>query len=129
VFLLVTASCLAQKSERPADFRKYFSVSPTEHVVNELDKSLRVRCVKGVIRDPSGNPLDHALIEFRDRDAKGDLRRTFSDRKGTFRLKLFPGNYVFKITLNGYASLMGFAEVNIKVKRCEGTILLLGLGA
>jgi Carboxypeptidase regulatory-like domain len=85
---------------------KGFTESPTEHIIDELDKPFTLRAVRGVVLDASGAEMDGVVVEIR--DEAGRIRGTKTNRNGTFKLSGVPkGTYKFKVTMNGFQSVVG----------------------
>jgi hypothetical protein len=106
-----------------------FTSSSTEHIVNELDHPLVNKCFRGTILDHSHAPLQGALVEVRQRNGDGGIRNATVDEKGRFKLNLHRGTYVFKVTSNGFQSLMGFLYISTAPKACSVTELKLAPGS
>lgn len=90
-----------------------FSKSASEHIINRFPEVITVTTVDGAIRAAtSDEPLPNALFEIR---GPGDSERvvgTRTNREGSFRLKrIHPGEYVFKVTLDGFQSVVGRLRV------------------
>lgn len=94
-----------------------FSISPTEHIINQVDRPLVVKSVKGVIRCDCGynEPLADAIFEIRGPDSQTRIRGAHTDRLGRFRASHVPkGTYTFKVTLKGFQSVVGTIVVSQK---------------
>lgn len=89
-----------------------FAKSGTEHIIDRWPEVITVAAVNGQIRAATNDePLANVLFEIR---GPGDSERvvgTKSNRDGAFRLKVRSGEYVFKVTLNGFQSVVGRLRV------------------
>src|ERR1700720_3332102 len=66
LILLFPASCLvsAQKIQRcESGPYKGFTRSPTEHILDEIRTPIKVRSIRGVIKNPGGEPLSEVIVE------------------------------------------------------------------
>jgi Carboxypeptidase regulatory-like domain len=117
--LAVTLSTLCPAQERiESGSLKGFTKSPTEHIIDELDKPFTVRAVKGVVLDPSSAEMDGVVVEIQ--DAAGRIRGTKTSPKGTFKLGGVPeGTYRFKVTMNGFQSVVGQIVVSKKANEAD----------
>src|SRR5215472_10162087 len=104
--LAITFGVLCPAQERfETGWLKGFTKSPTEHIIDQPDKPFTVRAVSGVILDPSGAEMDGAVVEIR--DETGRVRGTKTNGKGRFKLGRIPsGTYKFKVTMNGFQSVV-----------------------
>jgi len=83
-----------------------FTKSPSEHIVVELEKPLRVRFVEGVITSQSrGWPEGRFVIfELRPTRGAGKRRQVKADSQGAFKVAdVPPGEYCFKATVGRLA--------------------------
>ena len=97
---------------------KGFTKSPTEHIIDELDNPFTVRAVRGVVLDPSGTEMDGVVVELQ--DEAGRTKGTKTSRKGTFKLDGVPeGTYRFKVTMNGFQSVVGQIVVSKKANKAD----------
>lgn len=103
-FLIIcTATAIgfgAPQIQNPTDG---FTRSPTEHIINEVDRPFLVRSVKGsVVLREGGTPLPDVLIEIRGPGDSARVRRARTDGRGRFKLPGVPrGNYKVKTTCPG----------------------------
>jgi Carboxypeptidase regulatory-like domain len=111
VFLAMTTSSIAQERFTSGELAG-FTKSPDEHIINHLDVVPSVRNVMGIVTlSGSDAPLKGALVEIRDPSML--VRAAKSNSAGRFHLEhIPPGNYTFKVTLNGYQSLIGHLSVS-----------------
>lgn len=104
-----------------------FTRSSTEHIINKLDQQLVVRSVRGCITmgfDKS--ELPDALIELR--DSKGRIRSATTNENGQFKLRVPDGHYDFKLTKDGFQSIVGKIEVTTKAPKSARIDLNMKLG-
>ena len=78
-----------------------------------------VREVKGVVLVPyCDDPLPNVLIELR--DGAGKFRSTKTDSRGQFKFgNVHEGTYTFKITLDGFPSVVGTVVLQKHAKNSE----------
>jgi heme/copper-type cytochrome/quinol oxidase subunit 2 len=67
--------------------------------------------VKGIVLDDKGKPIDGALVEIVASDGKTYTFTTAPD--GSFSLAIPPGSFTWKISKNGYETIMGSSSVDI----------------
>jgi len=92
---------------------KGFLKSPTEHIIVEISEAFEVKDIRGVVSDVSGNPLPD--VDFEIRDSFGRVRESKTDRLGRFKIRnASPGNYSFKVTRDGFQSVVGKIIVSKK---------------
>jgi len=107
--LITTTALGAAQNYTIADFAD-FTKSPTEHVLNVVEKPFKVRSVSGLIEFRNGplEPLANVLFEIQGPGTDRRLRRGTTDEHGRFKIGGVPvGTYKFKATLNGYQSSVG----------------------
>jgi hypothetical protein len=122
----LAAFCLAQERFETG-WLKGFTKSPTEHIIDEPDKPFTLRAVMGVVLDPSGAEMDGVVVEIR--DEAGRIRGTKTDRKGTFKLSgVSKGTYKFKVTMNGFQSVVGNIVVSKKTNKSDQMKIVMKLG-
>lgn len=110
--LTVTAFCLAQERFEKGDL-KGFTKSPTEHIIDVPEYPFWVRSVKGVVLDLNGARMGGVVVEIR--DEAGRIRGTKTNSNGMFTLSGVPeGRYKFKVTMNGFQSVVGDVVVTEK---------------
>lgn len=103
----------AQNKATVGDFTK----SPTEHIINKIDRPFVVRSPNGVISRSDGDqePLRNVLFEIEGPGTNRRIRRTTTDEHGRFEIgHVPPGNYAFKATLDGFQSVMGTITISKK---------------
>lgn len=91
-----------------------FTKSPSEDIVVELEKSLRVKSVEGVITSQSGGWPEGTFVIFELRATRGAgrLRQVKADSRGSFKMPdVPPGEYCFKATADGWQSVVGVIVV------------------
>jgi hypothetical protein len=124
--LVLGTFCPAQERFE-SGWLKGFTKSPTEHIINEMDGPFRVLVVRGVVLDPSGAEMDGVVVEIQ--DATGQIRGTKTGPKGTFKLGGVPnGTYRFKVTMNGFQSVVGQIVVSKKANKDEKVKIVMKVG-
>ena len=128
VALAVTLAALCKAQERfETGWLKGFSKSPTEHIIEEPDKPFTVRAVTGFMLDSSGAEMEGVVVEIR--DETGRIRGTKTDCKGTFKLDgVSKGTYKFKMTMNGFQSVVGDVVVSSKANRADQMKIVMRVG-
>ena len=87
-----------------------FTRSPSEHIINEIEKPFVVRSVVGAISRAQGDrgPLPNVIFEIQGPGTDPTIRRTMTDEHGKLKMKHVPaGEYRFKATLDGFQSMIG----------------------
>src|SRR5215469_4546127 len=108
LFLCVLGMAVAYAQDK--DKLGGFTKSPTEHIINKLEEPFEVRSVSGVVMRQGGEqePLRDVLVEIKGPGDHDRIRRTKTDDHGQFKISHVPaGTYSFKVTLDGYQSVMG----------------------
>lgn len=124
--LFLCMLCSAQERFESGDLRG-FTKSPTEHIIDERERPFKVAAAKGVILDASGVGLGGVLIEVQDK--AGRIRGAKTDANGRFELRgLLNGSYKFKVTLNGFQSVVGEIIVSRKAQRGEKVTITMKFG-
>jgi len=105
VFLTVASTTQAAGQGYVGDFTK----SPTEHVINQIEKPFVVSSVSGTISvEGNSDPLPIVLFEIQGPGDDKTIARASSDKHGKFKIgHVKEGSYKFKATLNGFQSVMG----------------------
>jgi hypothetical protein len=126
--LAITLGALCPAQERfETGWLKGFTKSPTEHIIDEADKPFTVRDVRGVVLDPSGAEMKGVVVEVR--DETGRVRGTKTNAKGTFKLGGVPkGNYKFKVTMNGFQSVVGDIIISKKANKTDQMKIVMKIG-
>jgi hypothetical protein len=126
--LTVTLAAFCPTQERSeTGLLKGFTKSPTEHIIDEPDLPFTLRTVRGVVLDPVGTEMDGVVVEIR--DEAGRIRGTKTDHKGTFKLSGVPqGIYKFKVTMNGFRSVVGNIVVTKKASNNDQMKIVMKLG-
>lgn len=117
--LLLAGLFAAPAQERfTAGELKGFTKSPTEHLIERLEKGVILRRVEGSVGSKEQDkPLEGVLIEIRGPGEAEKFRSTVSDRLGRFRFSQVPdGDYTIKATLNGFRSVVGTISVRGSIK-------------
>jgi len=106
-------ACLAQERFEAGEFQG-FTKSPSEHIINRFEKAITTRVLSGVVLSKTDSrPLADALFEVRGRGAASRVQGARTDKEGRFRFKhLRPGEYVFKVTRDGFQSVVGRLTVS-----------------
>jgi hypothetical protein len=126
VALLLAMLCSAQERFE-SGWLKGFTKSPTEHIIDQPEKAFTVSTAKGVVLDPSGAALRGVLVEVQ--DAAGRIRAAKTDSNGRFELHgLRNGSYRFKVTFNGFQSVVGEIIVSRKARRSEEVTITMKFG-
>lgn len=105
---LLTPVGLAQERFQEGDLQG-FTRSPTEHIINSFEGSFSTRAVSGVVvLQGVLEPISDVLFEVRGPGKNMMVHGAKTDRLGRFKLKRLPaGDYTFKVTLNGFQSVVG----------------------
>lgn len=123
--IAATAPGIAQDRATVGDFTK----SSTEHIIDKVEHPYVVRSVRGIISRKQGDegPLPNVLFEIQGPGTERKIRRANTDEYGRFKIGQVPvGTYKFKVTLNGFQSVMGSVTVSKKAgKTAEIKIALL----
>lgn len=74
---------------------------------------MRVRVFQGRVVDPTGAPIPGAIVEVRADCGRTDrVKGIVTDKRGRFKLgRLKRGSYAFKITFDGFQSVVGQLEI------------------
>lgn len=126
--LVMTLASFCPAQERfDTGWLKGFTKSPTEHIIDESEGPFTVPSVRGVALDPSGAGMAGAVVEIR--DETGRIRGTNTNRNGTFRFGGVPrGRYKFKVTMNGFQSVVGDVVVTKKSRNAEQMKITMKVG-
>jgi hypothetical protein len=126
--LTVTLAAFCPAQERfETGWLQGFTKSPTEHMIDEPDKPFTLHAVRGVVLDPNGAEMDGVVVEIR--DEAGRIRGTKTNRKGTFKLSEVPkGTYKFKVTMNGFQSVVGNIVVSKKANKSDQMKIVMKVG-
>jgi hypothetical protein len=126
--IVVSAVAVAQEKATVGDFTK----SPTEHIINQVDKTFVVQSVKGIISRQTGGPtepLQNMLFEIQGPGKDRKIRRATTDESGRFKMGHVPvGTYKFKITLNGFQSVMGTITVSKEAPKTDEIKIAMAIG-
>ena len=119
LFTLCFVAMLASGSPAQRKFEdgdlKGFTVSPNEHIMNEIEKPFTVRSIEGVISDPNGSPLAGVLIEIRGPRDEQKFYSATTDDNGRYHVKhVKQGTYMFKTTYRSFQSEYGKIVVSKK---------------
>jgi hypothetical protein len=111
VLTLAVTSSLSQEKSVIGDFTK----SPTEHIIQQIEKPFEVKSIFGTIVESGGfhERMAAVLFEIQGPGSDRKIRRTRTDTKGRFKIGRTPeGVYRFKATRNGFQSVMGTIQVS-----------------
>src|SRR5712664_2972307 len=87
--MLSTGDLLLSQERFDTGPHKGFLMSPTEHIIVEIQQPYVVKSVHGIIRDTQGYPLPETDFEIR--DTSGRVRAAKTDRLGRFKIPNTPG--------------------------------------
>jgi len=108
-----------------------FAKSPTEHIINHLERPFVVKSVRGSVSREQGDhePLANVLFELQGPGGDQRIRRTLTDKHGRFKLGHIPeGTYKFKATLNGFQSVMGIIKVSKRLGQVDDVKIEMAVG-
>ena len=109
--LLPCAVLLGQSRFSSGEF-KGFTVSPTEHIINRYEEEVKAHVFLGVVVDPSGFPISGVVVEVRGPGKNEHVKGTLTDESGRFQFRhLRVGTYAFKVTSNGFQSVVGQVQI------------------
>jgi hypothetical protein len=127
-WFLLAPLCLSQHRITSGELAG-FTESPTEHIINRLDNDLTVSKFEGRICFEDGSPLNAVLIELRGPGNVSKIVSTKTNAAGVFHIRnLSEGNYFFKVTLNGYQSLIGHVIISAHAGKSKPIRLTLKVG-
>jgi hypothetical protein len=117
----------------PQDKGKYagFTKSPTEHIINELEQPFEVRSLRGLVTRKEGDqgPLRDALVEIKGPGDHDQVRRARTNENGEFRIAhIASGTYKFKVTLDGFQSVVGTIIVSKEAPKAAQIRIALPIG-
>jgi hypothetical protein len=118
---------MAQEKASVGDFTK----SPTEHIINQMEQPFVVPSGKGIISRRQGDqgPLPNVLFEIQGPGVDRKIRRASTNEHGRFKIGHVPvGTYKFKVTLDGFQSVMGTITVSKKAGKTDEIKIELGVG-
>ena len=116
--ILMSVLVTAQESATIGDFTR----SHTEHIINQIGQPFFVQSVKGVISRQTtvAEPLSNVLFEIQGPGAERKIRRAITNKDGHFKIEhVSAGSYAFKVTLEGFQSVMGTITVSKKAPKEE----------
>ena len=118
LFVTVFFSAVGQERFRSGEL-KGFTKSPTEHIIERLEKIPTLQKVEGFVGSKElDRPLEGVLIEIRGPDETLKVAR--SNRQGRFRFaRMSDGAYTIKLTLKGFRSVVGTIAVQRSLKSSE----------
>lgn len=112
--------CLARGQNHRDTILGGFTLSPSEHIIKEVDQPFVVRSVHGIITCPeqSDDPLPNALFEIRGPGKDTTIRHTRTDKDDRFRIPhVSQGDYRFKVTFAGNQSVVGVITVSRRAEK------------
>lgn len=126
--IVIVAVAVAQEKATVGDFTK----SPTEHIINQVDRPFVVQSVRGIISRQTGGPtepLQNVLFEIQGPGTDRKIRRATTDESGQFKMGHVPvGTYKFKATLNGFQSVMGTITVSKEAPKTDEIKIAMAIG-
>jgi len=98
---------------------KGFSKSPTEHMIEDFDRMPVVRRFEGtVVIKERNEPMEGVLVELRGPGEGKAVTGVRTNKRGAFRFGSVPeGLYAFKMTKNGFRSIVGQVEIKRSAKK------------
>ena len=97
-----------------------FTLSSIEHIVDEINQKILVRTVEGKIISEGGPWPKECQILFEIRKTHGPTETIegYADNEGNFEIPEVPeGTYCFKVTVEGWRSVMGIITVDKKAPK------------
>jgi hypothetical protein len=129
VFLAVLPYVLLGQNRFGDGEFKGFTKSPTEHIINRYEGIVAARTFEGSVFDPTGAPMPGALVEVRGPGTSERIKGTVADKRGQFKIgRLNNGTYAFKITYNGFQSVVGRLQIDSAAERKAPIKITLQLG-
>lgn len=124
LFVAVFFAALGQERFKTGEL-KGFTKSPTEHIIERLEKIPTLRKVEGFVGSKElDQPLGGVLIEIRGPGETESFKTTKSNQQGRFRFGRMPdGVYTIKLTLNGFRSVVGDISVQRSLKSSKASKL------
>lgn len=115
--LVVASSTLVSQERFQEGAHKGFTKSATEHIIVEIETPFVVKSAAGVVTMRDQEPLEGVLVEIRGPGEAERVRSTTTDSKGRFAMAgLASGRYQFKMTKNGWQSVVGTIVVSPNAK-------------
>jgi hypothetical protein len=108
-----------------------FTVSPSEHIIDEIDEPFVVRRIQGRIDSEAGEwPEDWPILfEIRGIPHNANVRGVHADAKGVFKMgHVKEGRYCFKATVDGWQSVVGIIVVDRKADPANKITFVMNLG-
>ena len=91
---------------------KGFTASPTEHIINRYDERVKAHVFRGIVVDDSGLAISGVIVEVRGPGKSERVIGTLTDKGGRFMFRyLRRGSYTFKVTNNGFQSVVGEVQI------------------
>lgn len=109
-----------------------FTLSPSEHIIDEITEPFVVREVKGRIDNVAGPGWwKDRLVLFEIRGIRKDteIHKVYADENGNFAMKdITEGRYCFKATVDGWQSVVGIIVVGLKADPTNKITFVMNLG-
>lgn len=98
---------------------KGFTKSPTEHMIEDFDGTPVVRRFEGtVVIKERNESMEGVLVELRGPGEGETVKGVRTDKRGAFRFGSMPeGLYAFKMTKNGFRSIVGHVEIKRSARK------------
>ncbi len=110
--LAVGTAAIAQERYASGPYQGFVKERPELNKTESPD-ALKVADVRGVVVRGEDEPLPEVWFEIRDKS--GDVRSVLTDSSGRFEIPdAPPGKYEFKVTRDGFQSLIGTIIVSPK---------------
>ncbi len=104
-----------------------FTKSPTEHIMIEYEGCPEFRDVRGQVTEASsGIGIPNAIFELRSENPEERVKGVKTNSNGEFRMRsVDEGEYVFKVTMDGFQSVYG--KLKVMKKASPGNVLRIQL--
>lgn len=136
--ILILQACASVRQVEHEDLRpglicgiEGFTISPIEHIVDEIKRPILVRAVKGKITNEQGGwPKDTSILfEIRELRGGGGTIKTYADGEGFFCIPgVAEGRYCFKATVVGWQSVIGIIQVDRRTKAKKSILIVMNIG-
>jgi hypothetical protein len=121
LWILIPCLLLLSQERFESGRLRGFTRSPTEHIIVDFEEIPMVRTFEGavVIKERS-EPLEGVLVELRGPGSIEAIRGVRTNRRGVFKFAgVSDGLYVFKVTLNGFQSIVGSVHIRRSGKKAD----------
>jgi len=109
-----------------------FTKANIEYIIKFLKDPFIVKKISGRVQLGDGTPFPGAIFEIRKKDLNWKsqkIHRVFSNKNGFFCFKRVKrGTYCFKVTLNGWQSVMGEIIISNKAKKNSSVVIEISPG-